>query len=227
MPDAKPIPRRLWITILATVAVLATLAILASSALASGRENAYRWTEDWNDIDGAQAKIETENPNVGSGWVYHRVFVQNHIATGTYYAEMGWVKGTTEAPSAPKAYAAWRDVTGATGFAYEGTPSVGTSYNYKVFNTSGNSWAFYFDSLTSPVHNENLGWNSADTIAAGGETSDASISMGDVDYSYVTYHIIGYTDWTRATDTTIENTEKPEYEILGGRNSNNWRVKDK
>lgn len=224
MPGIIPKSKWLWASI---VVLAATTIMMVSANIASAYPNAFRYHNDDNNINGAKASIETDNPDTGSGWAYHRTFVQEVTSSGhTLYAEIGWVKGYSQATSAPKVYATWRTSSLQKREKFGSTLSSGSTYQYKVNHQTGNAWSFYFNSMSSAFIIRNLGWTTGDRAAAGGETLNTSTDMGDSDYSEVTYRENGNTSWYSVASPLEHNPHDTIYEILDGASDNDWRVKD-
>lgn len=207
------------------IAMLAVI-VYAGVAQASNLINAYRYESDSNNVDGVRASIETDNPNTGSGWAYHRVGVIER--TPHMYAEIGWVKGYKNA-DVPKVLAVYRDdsLDRHEWFYHSQYPTVGSSYDYRVSHTTSNYWGFYFDRMSSPVMSADIGWDTGDLAFGGGETSPTSdISIGDADYEDAEYRQAGSGSWVCMCSEDDFNQAPDDYEILDGSSSNDWRVKD-
>lgn len=152
-----------------------------------------------------------------------RVFVQRIISGNVYYAEIGWLKGTqTESNQIPRAYWTYRDTNGTVDQGWGGYPGVGTGYNYEVKRSSSNTWAFYFNSLSTPVVTRWVGWDTADRYGSGGETANANQGMGYSGNNNVAYLSTGG-NWygTCNMNQWITNSV---YHVDNGSNCSSWNV---
>lgn len=177
---------RFHLLALAVVIIVAVTLVYANVTQAD-LVNAIRYQSDTNNVDGAVACIETDNPNTGSGYAYHRVIVREN--SPHMFAEIGWIKGYKNA-NIPKVLVVYRDDSQVNHewFYHNQYPTVGTSYDYKASHTTADYWGFYFKNMNSPIMSADMGWDIGDDAMAGGETSpNSSISIGDVDYEDVEY----------------------------------------
>jgi hypothetical protein len=211
---------------------LLTIVVASNGAVADtmpslALPNTLRHAYSEDNIIGAYSSIETDNPSVGNGWVYHRIFVRNNESTASYWSEIGWVKGYG-GYSSPTVYVTWIDAWQNRGEWFGSSPTVGTSYNYQATNNQSGTWSFYFNSLSTPVHTENLVWSVGDTSAHGGETSSTAVDMGNVDYANSSYRQDSNGSWLCACYTSEYNNSTSDYEVIyGGQPSDDWTVRDK
>lgn len=204
-------------TIAATIAIIA--ALWSSAALAL--ENAYRYA--YNANQGVRTSIETSNPTLrGSGtWSYMRPFVQRIISGNVYYAEIGHYKDS----GGQKVYWTYRKTSGSvsSGVISGANPGVGVSYNYQVQRTGSNTWGFYFNSLSTAQFTANVGWDTADDWASGGETPDTNQGMGSANNNNVAYRNPANGTWVGASPNS-NNITNSVYKIDNGSNVTSWRV---
>ena len=74
----------------AALAIVVFIMSMPSGNTLSALENAFRYKSYPNNIAGAYSYIETANPDVDSGWSYHRVFVQEITHdSDVIYVEIG------------------------------------------------------------------------------------------------------------------------------------------
>lgn len=90
--------------------------------------------------------------------------------------------------------------------------------------TSSNTWAFYFNNLSTPLVTKWVGWDNADDIFSGGEVPNGNQGMGDSNNNNVQYLNSTGTTWFGACSTSAKNDDSSKYFIAAGSNCSSWRV---
>lgn len=164
--------------------IICILFIMNGNSNAFALENAFRYHIASN--LGVSGSITTGSPALRDGatnskWSYMRVLVQRTDGPNTYYAEIGWLKGTQpESNQVPRVYWTYRAADTSIDQNWSGYPGVGISYNYAVKRdfTAPTLWGFYFNNLSTPLVVRDMKWSISDRFGSGGETNNSLQGMG-------------------------------------------------
>lgn len=192
-------------TRLATCTTLALLLLLVltfvvvdsrpTAAGSSDRRWAYANVQASNAFDGISANFETAIPTVRDGGFSAEV-IWLYQSGNPNSVEEGW---RVQAPStSPKWYSGNYDNSGNWYMDWEGTPTVGHSYPYKIDNWTSGSWRIYINGTWVRTRTTNMYHGSV--AQAGGEVTkyDPSVNsaMGVSGFDSLKYKSASYGTWS-------------------------------
>ena len=160
------------VALMLVIAGIATMMLIdiADAHPPSGRRYAASLLTVSNNYHGIKGDLETAIPSVSdSGFSSEVMWVDPAATPGT--VEVGW--RTRPSPEQnPKWYSGFYDSSGNWTLNWEGTPTVGVAYAYKIEKNSSGTWDIHINGAFKRAYNS--GMTAGSRAIAGGEVTNSA-----------------------------------------------------